>query len=227
MKVSFVRSESTAKNIRTFWFEPERKIRYVAGQFIELYLPHNQPDKRGTKRWFTLSSSPTDELLSITTKHTPKIGSSFKETLFNLKSGTELKMASPMGDFILPKDTTIPLVFVAGGIGCTPFHSIIKYLQDTNENRDITLIYAANSYDEVAFSDTFEKLGSKFKKVLGERLTAEKIIKLGTATEQHYVYLSGPEPMVEALNNDLKKLGIGKKHIHTDFFPGYTDEYSK
>jgi ferredoxin-NADP reductase len=222
MRVFFVRSEEIAKNIKSFWFRPEREVRYIAGQFIELHIPHTDNDSRGVKRWFTLSSSPTDDLLSITTKHATENGSSFKQALFSLEEGTELNMASPIGDFILPKDPTIPLIFVAGGIGCTPFHSIIKFLQDTNEQRDITLIYAANSEEEVAFADTFEKLGDRFIKVIGERLTADKIVELSKATDRHYIYLSGPEPMVEILNNDMKKLGFNKKHIHTDFFPNYT-----
>lgn len=222
MKVTFDHSEPIAKNITSFWFKPDRDVRYIAGQFIELRIPHSAKDSRGEKRWFTLSSSPTDKLLSITTKHATENGSSFKEALHSLKEGTQLDMASPMGDFILPKDASIPLVFVAGGIGCTPFHSIIKYVQDSSEIRDITLLYAANSQEEVAFKDTFTPLGNKFKTIIGERLDGQLIKNLGGVTDAHYVYLSGPEPMVEALEKDLKGMGINKKHIHTDFFPNYT-----
>lgn len=222
MKVTFDHSEPIAKNITSFWFKPDRDVRYVAGQFIELRIPHEGRDSRGDKRWFTLSSSPTDKLLSITTKHAAENGSSFKEALHSLKEGTQLDMASPMGDFILPKDTSIPLFFVAGGIGCTPFHSIVKYVQDSGETRDITLLYSARSQEEIAFKDTFTALGNKFKAVVGERLDGPLIKKLGALTDAHYVYLSGPEPMVEALEKDIKSMGINKKHIHTDFFPGYT-----
>lgn len=222
MKVIFDHSRPIAKNITSFWFKPDRDVRYIAGQFIELRIPHADKDSRGEKRWFTLSSSPTDKLLSITTKHAAENGSSFKEALHSLKEGTQLDMASPMGDFIMPKDPSIPLVFVAGGIGCTPFHSIIKYVQDSGETRDITLLYAANSEEEVAFKDTFTPLGTKFKTIIGERLDAQLIKDLGGVTDAHYVYLSGPEPMVEALEKDLKNLGINKKHLHTDFFPNYT-----
>lgn len=225
MKVVFDHSEEIVQNIRTFWFKPNHKIRYIAGQFIELRIPHEDRDSRRDKRWFTLSSSPTDELLSITTKFAGETSSSFKNALFNLEPGTQLHMASPMGDFVLPKDASIPLIFVAGGIGCTPFHSIVKYLSDSGEKRDVTLLYAASSDEEVAFRPDFRALGDKFITIVGERLTVEKI--LDHYNKDQYIYLSGPEPMVEVLDKGLKQKGVDKKHIRTDFFPGYKDEYSK
>lgn len=231
MKVTFVRKEEIAENIISFYFEPDRSVHYTAGQFIELYLPHENPDKRGTKRWFTLSSSPHEELLAITTNFSPEKGSSFKSTLKNLTPGTELNMASPMGDFVLPKDSSIPLLFVAGGIGCTPFHSILTDLEYTKEKRDITLIYAAQKLEKVAFRKLFEALGDNFKIVLADppsgwegqsgRLSAESIIELARPTDAHYIYVSGPEPMVETLTKDLKDHGINKKHVFGDFFPNY------
>src|SRR4051812_34213512 len=128
MKAIFDHSQPEAANITTFFFRPEKPVQYTAGQFTELYLPHNNPDKRGIKRWFTISSSPSEELLSITTKFTPEKGSSFKETLRKLVPGTEVHLEEPMGDFVLPKLIQTPLIFVAGGIGITPFHSILEWL---------------------------------------------------------------------------------------------------
>jgi len=222
MKVTFDHSEPTAQNIITFYFKPDREVRYQAGQFIELRLPHDNKDSRGDKRWFTLSSSPSEDLLSITTKFTAENGSSFKNTLHSLQPGAVLDMASPMGDFVLPKDASIPLVFVAGGIGCTPFHSMVSYLQDSGEDRNVLLLYAANNEGEVAFKDTFSKLGPRLQMIIGERLDADKILELAGEKPDQYIYLSGPEPMVEALEKGLKTAGVNKKHIRTDFFPGYT-----
>lgn len=233
MKTNFVRKEPEAVNIVTFYFKPEKPVRYIAGQFTEIKLSHENKDKRGNKRWFTLSSSPHQELLSITTNLTNPGGSTFKHALENTKTGQEVSLAAPMGDFVLPKDPSIPLVFVAGGIGCTPFHSIISWLSSQNEKRDITLLYTARSLDKVAFRDTFSSLGKNFKIILQNppadwegqigRLSAELIIKLGDITPDHYVYLSGPEPMIETLWKDLKQAGINKKHMYTDYFPGYVE----
>ncbi len=129
MKAIFDHAKDEASNIRTFYFRPEKPAHYTAGQYTELALPHPHPDKRGGRRWFTLSSSPTEDLLSITTKYAGDDDtSSFKRTLFKLKPGSEVHMADPMGDFVLPKLIQTPLVFVAGGIGITPFHSMLEWL---------------------------------------------------------------------------------------------------
>lgn len=226
MKVVFAKSEPAAEHIRTFYFTPadglSHKPHYTAGQFIELRLPHNNRDKRGDKRWFTLSSAPTEDLLAITTKLADQDGSSFKAALRNLKPGAELDMAAPMGDFVLPKDPAIPVIFVAGGIGATPFRSMIKAYLDNGDKRDITLIYGANSRGEVAFLDVFKQLGKNFLPVVGKPLSAELILSLADPGESAYVYLSGPEPMVEALQKDLRDAGLDKRRIQTDFFPGYS-----
>ncbi len=232
MQVKFDHTENVAKNIVSFWFTTDSMPHHTAGQFTELRIPHNQVDKRGDKRWFTISSSPTEKQLAITTKFAAENGSSFKNALRGLQPGSELNMAQPMGDFVLPKDPSIPLVFVAGGIGVTPMRSMVKYLLDSGEKRDIHLIYGIRSLEEVAFRDLFEQYGLKLTLVVSQpsgnwdgeagQLSADRIQSLAGGLNNKLIYLSGPEPMTEALFKDLKKLGINKKHIVTDYFPGYT-----
>ncbi len=159
MKAILDHTKNEAANIKTFYFRPERPVSYTAGQYTELHIPHEHPDKRGSKRWFTLSSAPTDELLAITTKYASDKSSSFKKTLFKLQPGAELHMADPMGDFVLPKLIQTPLVFVAGGIGITPYHSILRWLHATHEQRPIKLLYGVRSEDEIIFQETFHKAG--------------------------------------------------------------------
>lgn len=231
MQVTLDHTRDEAANIKTFYFKPEKPVHYTAGQFIELFIPHKHPDKRGIKRWFTLSSSPTDELLSITTKFAGDKSSSFKKALFGLKPGTELRMVEPMGDFVLPKLIQTPLVFVAGGIGITPFHSMLAWLAATNEQRPIKLLYGVHSEDEIVFQETFDKAGVHATIIVsdpspawgGERgnISAELILGLEKPSEDTLVYVSGPEPMVEALEKDLKKAGLRKDQFVGDFFPGY------
>jgi glycine betaine catabolism B len=231
MNVIFDHSEDTADNIKTFWFKPEKPVAYTAGQFTELYLPHEGADNRGVRRWFTLSSSPTEPLLSITTKFSTQMSSSFKHTLSLLKPGTPLKLAAPMGDFVLPKDATRPLVFVAGGIGVTPMRSMVKYLHDKGEQRDIQLIYAVTKREELAFQMLFRDYGLTLIPVVKEAppgysgevgsLDADRILKLAKHDDRTLFYLSGPEPMVEAFAKGLKAAGINKRNIVGDYFPGY------
>ncbi len=232
MQVTFDHSEAEAENIRTFYFKPERPVHYTAGQYTELHVPHPHPDKRGDKRWFTLSSSPEDEFLTITTKYAgDDKTSSFKRALFKLKPGTTLEAAEPMGDFVLPKLIQTPLIFVAGGIGVTPFHSILKWLAQTHEERPIKMIYGVRTEDEIVFQDTFRAAGVEPTIVVSEpseawggergRITAELIMDLEKPSDDTLVYVSGPELMVQALAKDLHKAGLPKNQLVSDEFPNY------
>lgn len=232
MKAIFDHSEDEAANIRTFYFRPERPVHYTAGQYTELHLPHKNPDNRGIRRWFTLSSSPNDELLSITTKFAGADKSStFKKTLFSLEAGAEVQLADPMGDFVLPKLIQTPLIFVAGGIGVTPFHSMFGWLYETMEERPIKFLYGVRGEDEIIFQDTFRKTGVEPVTVVSDpsdawggergRITAELILDLEKPTDDTLVYISGPEPMVQALAKDLHAAGLGKHQIVSDEFPNY------
>lgn len=232
MQNTLVHTHQENYNVRTIWFKPEYPVRYTAGQFIEMYLPHENLDERGVKHWFTLSSSPTDELISITTKDFGNKASSFKKTLFGLEAGAKINIVEPMGDFVLPKDKSIPLVFVAGGIGLTPYHSIIKWLTDTDEKRQIQILLAFNEPKDIIFEDLFRNYGAEVKIIVGHpssgwkgltgQLSADKIIELTGSPDGKQIYVSGPEPMVETLEKDLLENGIKKSQLVLDFFPNYT-----
>ncbi len=223
MKVNFVLREQLAPHIYSYYFRPSHHVRYVAGQFIELTLPHDKPDERGTMRWFTLSSSPDQELLAITTRHATTLSSTFKKVLAGLKPGQEVHMSEPMGDFVLPKDTAKQLVFIAGGIGITPFHSMLQWVERKTEQRDIQLVHAAHSQEDLVFTDLFENMDIDFITLVGKKLVAEELIDMVGGLKDKTVYMSGPEPMIEALNKQLIDIGINKTDIVTDYFPNYSE----
>jgi ferredoxin-NADP reductase len=232
MKAFFDHSDTITNDIRTFWFKPEQPLNYTAGQFTEITIPDPSPDDRGIKRWYTLSAGPGHELVSITTRQARDHGSTFKKALWALKPGDEVELAEAMGDFVLPKLTQTPLIFVAGGIGITPFHSMAEWLSSTKEERPISLLHAVRTEDDIIYQDTFEAAGIKETVVVSEpsetwggvrgRLDAETILGLEKPTDDTLIYLSGPEPMLEALEKDLLDHGVAKRQLVTDFFPGYT-----
>ena len=231
MKLTFVRSKEEADNIKSFFFEPEQPIQFTAGQFAEWRTKHNNPDKRGQKRWFTISTSPNSNLIGFTTKFSKDKSSTFKKHLLTLRAGDQIDISQPMGDFVLPKLIQTPLVFVAGGIGITPFHSILSWLAETNEKRDIKLIYGVNSEDEIIFQESFDATAIQPTIVVdnpssawgGERgsLNAELIMDFAKPSEDTLVYVSGPEPMVKKLEKNLIKAGLNRKQFVGDFFPNY------
>ncbi|HVU59221.1 MAG TPA: FAD-dependent oxidoreductase [Candidatus Saccharimonadales bacterium] len=217
----------------TFWFRAERPVRFEAGQYVELTLRHDMPDSRGEKRWFTLSSTPGDELIGVTTCYAgDERSSSFKRALFALVPGAVLHMTEPMGDFVLPKDPAVPLLFVASGIGITPFRSMAGWLVRRGERRPIRLVYGVHTEQDAIAPAVFAQAGMRPTVIAsrpspawqGEhgRLSAGRIMRLGHPSADTLIYLSGPEQQIESLARDLQALGIAPRQLVTDFFSGYS-----
>ncbi len=133
------------------------------------------------------------------------------------------------------KNPQTAYVFIAGGIGVTPFRSVIKYLLDKKQAADITLFYIAHTAEEFFFKDLIEKaqkqMGLQPIYVVREppgvwkgekgHLNEEMIKKYVADYKSRLFYLSGPQPMIIAYEEMFRKMGIPSSHIKTDFFPGY------
>jgi glycine betaine catabolism B len=226
-----------ADNTYDFIFDPGRKLSFVPGQYMEWTLPHSHPDDRGNRRYFTLASSPTEKTVRIGVKINPN-PSSFKKSLLDIKSNREIVATQLSGDFTLPRNPKQKLVFIAGGIGVTPFRSMIKYLIDKGEKRQIVLFYANRNVRDIAYRDVFDKaavlLGIKTVYILSDQdhippgwtgrsgHINEAMIKNEVPDyKDRNFYLSGPHNMVDAFNNTLKNMGLKADQIKTDYFPGF------
>lgn len=215
-----------ARDTYEFVLDLKKKFNYQAGQYMEWTLPHKNPDSRGYRRFFTLASSPTEEDLRIGTKFYSH-GSSWKRSLMAMSAGGQVVASQLAGEFTLPKDSTEKLAFVAGGIGITPFRSMVKYLLDTGQKRDIILFYSNNIADEIAYRDLFDKsrrLGVKTIYVNTETsgyINEELIKREAPDFKDRVFYLSGPHAMVDAFEKILKNMGVPSTQIKVDFFPGY------
>ncbi|HWZ66077.1 MAG TPA: RnfABCDGE type electron transport complex subunit D [Patescibacteria group bacterium] len=217
-----------------FIFTPEDKFSYKAGQFVELTLQHPETDSRGARRYFTLASSPTEQDVQFGIKFY-KPGSSFKRALLELKNETPIIAAQVGGDFILPEDSKQKIVFIAGGIGVTPFRSMIKYLIDTKQSRPITLLYSAKNQADLVYREVFEQASTQLginvfyfvdgntamPPVHNGRLNESVIKKVVPDIEDSLFYISGPHGMVVATEEQLRNLGVAESHIKKDFFSGY------
>jgi ferredoxin-NADP reductase len=230
MLAKLEKTTDEAKNTRAFWFSTKKPLRYQAGQFVEITLPLANPDERGNKHWFTLSSSPSEPLLAITTRLLDN-KSTFKSKLNSLNPGDTFEVSEPMGDFVLPKDKSRSLIFVAAGIGITPFRSMVKWLTDDAQKRPIHLIYAVRTIEEAPYLNIFQGYPLKLN-VLPKQpppgwtqeagiLTGDKILALIGAAKSSLMYIAGPESLVEALNYQLKNSNIPEEQIVTDYFHGY------
>jgi ferredoxin-NADP reductase/Na+-translocating ferredoxin:NAD+ oxidoreductase RnfD subunit len=216
----------------------KKKFAYEPGQYMEWTLPHDDTDNRGNRRYFTLASSPTEEDIRIGIKFYDK-GSSYKEAMLEMKMETPIVAAQLSGDFILPKDPKQKLVFIAGGIGATPYRSMVKYLLDTNEKRDIILLYSAKTLDDFAYKGIFEQahkeLGLKViyfitdksttishERIRASRINMEMIKKEVPDYKNRVFYISGTQSMVKAMQDMLVNLDVPSHQIKVDYFSGYS-----
>ncbi len=229
--------QKIARDTFNFLFEEVDKINFTPGQFLEWTLPHKNPDSRGNRRFFTVSSSPTENFITLTTKIYQDF-SSFKKALLDMKSGDQIIATSLSGEFTLPKNSDKSCVFIAGGIGITPFRSMIKYMLDKKLSREIILFYSNKHKDEIVFQDVFDRaekaFGLKTVYTLTDNFQSswkgktghidEKMIKQGVLDYKNKLfYISGPQPMVFSFEKMLKNIGISKNNIKVDYFSGYTD----
>ena len=224
MTLTLIEKEHLIDNIWAFRFKPDVPLSWTAGQYVRVELPHDNPDKEGTKRWFTNSAAPFEGIVQITTRVTQ---STFKQALSKLEPGSMALqlIEQPEGDFIW-QNTELPLVFVAGGIGVTPFRSILRQRTHDGQPLNATLVYGSRT-PEVPFKDEITQWQAdptfKVQYAVGSPLTAESLSKLVPELNKSLVYVSGPEPMVEALGDDLKQHGLPEAQLKQDFFPNYTE----
>jgi ferredoxin-NADP reductase len=184
-----------------------------------------------------VASSAAEDDVRLGVKFYPA-ASSFKRSLLEMRPGDEIAASQPAGEFVLPADRREKLVFMAGGIGITPFRSMIRDLLDHEEQRSITVLYSNKTAPEIVYADVLEesrlRLGIKTVYTLtdenrvppdwqGEigRFDAGMIAKTVPDYRERTFYLSGPRSLVVGFKEALRSIGIPKHRIKTDFFPGY------
>lgn len=235
---SLVRRTRLASGIAEFAFASDTEFSYLPGQYMEWTLPHPDSDSRGDRRYLTLASSPTESEIKLGVKFY-RDGSTYKDAMLHMDHDTPIVAAGLAGDFTLPEDDEVKLAFIAGGIGITPYRSMVKYLLDRDEYRDIAMLYSANTADEIVYRDVFEaarqRFGSRMIYCLTGRhqklpdrryragyINAEMVKRDIPDYEERLFYLSGSHTMVNEVRDALHELGVHHSQIKVDFFPGYT-----
>ncbi len=234
---TLIEKREIARETCEFKFAKPKGFDFKPGQFMTLILPDLDPKvPKGNRRSMSIASSPTDEYVAFGMR----MGTSaFKQRIDKLQPGEEISMMGPFGQFVMPEDESVPLVFLAGGIGITPFLSMIKYCADTEAKRNLTLIYCNSciinssylpeleeldkQYDELRYLPTMtdlEHLEHEWKGTTG-LITADMIKKeIKDYTKPLYMIV-GPPGMVEAMVAMLKEIGLPEKQIVIEKFTGY------
>lgn len=228
---------AVGRDLVDFTFTRPQNFRFTPGQYMEWTLSPSGSDLRGNRRYFTIASSPTEDTIRLGVKFYQN-GSSYKKAMIQMGSERPIVAAQLTGDFVLPKDSSKKMAFIAGGIGVTPFRAIIKYLLDTNSKRDIVLFFSNKTADEIVYKDVFDaaqkQFGMKTVYILTDkdsipqnwagktgRLDSNMIAQELTDYRERYFYLSGPHTMVDAYKNILKQMSVPNNQIIVDYFPGY------
>lgn len=218
--------KETADVITIYLSPTTHGLDYKAGQYVTVYLDKN---KNSHGKFYTISSSPAEKTLALSVK---KIGQ-FSSALHNLKIKDIVYLSGPFGCFY-PEIEMSHVVFLAAGIGVTPFLSVMKDYSDKNIKKEIDLYYTNKSFQDIAFCEDINELAknkslrvhyhltrdqSKQKLISNyERIKAENIKKeLGGFTDK-YFYICGPITFVSDLRKQLLKLKVKEDCIFTESF---------
>lgn len=220
--VSGVRQETHDTWTLTF---DGRRTDYLPGQFMIL---HMRVGDRVEAHPFTISSSPTQETLSITVK---AVGD-FTNSLSEMKTPSTALIDMPYGTFSFLNHSTEALVFIAGGIGITPFMSMLRVARDRGDGRAILLLWGNRHERDIAFREELEDMvkdlpALKVVHVLsrqddwpGEKghVDTERLRKhLKDFTTPRF-FVCGPVPMMRSVKSTLRRLGTPGNRIHMERF---------
>ncbi|MCL7475543.1 MAG: FAD-dependent oxidoreductase [Methanosarcinales archaeon] len=216
-------------NVRSYRFDRPPDFLYLPGQYVMVQVENNG---NMIQKTFSLSSSPTEEgYLEITKKFT---GHEFSDALKAREVGDELGLDGPRGSFILNEQEK-NIVMLAGGIGVTPFRSMIKYSMDRDLDNTIVLICSNRTEEDIIFSDEFRSMmrsgrlsmvltctrpSDQWKGICG-RIDRTMIQKEVTDLLQSLFYICGPPSMVQSMREPLEEMEVPKERILFEDFYGY------
>jgi ferredoxin-NADP reductase len=227
-----------ADGTMAFAFERPAGFAFTAGQFLTVTLPDPlYTDEKGSRRTFSIASPPQDAgRLLVATRMT---GSAFKRSLAEAPTGAPVSIFGPAGKFTLHEDAATPAVFVAGGIGITPFRSILYdaaarglphaiTLLSSNRNPEGAAFYAellelAGRLPNLRFLPTMTQADGSVPPWTGERrIVSAALLRevIGDMTAPIF-YLAGPPGLVAAVDKAVLEAGAGPEHVRSEEFEGY------
>lgn len=220
------------ENTFEFYFNKPKNFKFKSGQYIKLSLDIKNPDSRGSSRYFTISSSPNEDFLTITTRI---IKSSFKKNLATLKKGDLVNVFGPIGYFDFNLKSAKPKIFLAGGIGVTPYHSILQAVRLKKNLPPIFLFASTSKKSEVVYFEELRRIAdentsinvvyalTKEKREGFEkgRIDEEMIEKYFPEFAKAEFFIVGSEIAEKGFLELVRRMGIPEENIFSENFPGY------
>ena len=229
--------EEVAEETIAFRFEKPSGWTFKAGQYLDMtLLDPPETDSEGNVRSFSIASGPHEETLLVATRMRD---TAFKRVLRTMPLGTTVKIDGPSGDLTLQDNSTRAAVFLAGGIGITPFRSMICGAAKEQLPHRICLFYANRRPEDAPFLaelQSLERDNPKYKMIAsmtemekshrpwkGETglITQEMLGRYLKDAASPIYYIAGPPAMVNGLHEMLKKAGVNDGDIRAEEFAGY------
>jgi ferredoxin-NADP reductase len=237
MKARLITTARIATDTAAFTYELPEPFAFEAGQTVDITIPSPKyQDDLGASRTFSIASSPAD--LPRFTNATRLTGSAFKRTLLDAAPGLEVDLDGPFGSFVLHKNAAKPAVFLAGGIGITPFRSMIKDATERGLPHRLTLFYSNRTAASTAFLadlESWQRRNPNFRLVAtitepapDETWAHDTGLMNAAFLKPHLTdsataifYLAGPPAFVKGMRAALDELGTDPDNIRTEEFSGY------
>jgi len=226
--LNFIKKEKISRDVFGFYFDRVKRgslkqLNFLAGQYIHLYLPVAKEKGRGNSRMFTIASSPLErDYLLIATKKGKSI---FKKNLFKLIPQTPVKFYGPSGGLVVNAIKNPSYIFLALGIGITPFRSMIKYVNKKNLSILITLLVSFSKKEDFCFYDELmdiSKSNQNIRIIYSSTRINDKFIKKHIKNmNEHVYYIVGSPKAVLDLEEIVLGMGISSNKIFIENFEGY------
>ncbi len=217
-------------DVTSYRFPRPSDLIYRPGQYFMITI---RQDNKELMHHFSFSSSPTEkEHFEFTKKLTDH---EYSLTLKTMKIGDWARIDAPYGQFIFDGESP-KIALLAGGIGITPFISIIKNATDKHLDSKITLFYGCRTENDIVFKKELESMQNENRNLkmvcvvnqpssqwTGETgvITADIIKKSLPDWNENVFYTCGPPPMVKAMEAIIESIGLPKNQMRQEYFIGY------
>lgn len=234
--VTLTGREEIAQCTLAVWFEKPAGFGFKAGQAIDLVLGDPQGSAQAGRHTFSLVSAPFQAELVVATRLRD---SAFKRTLNSLPIGAPARIEGPFGSLTLPSNPARPAVLIAGGIGITPFISMLRQAANDASTQRLLLVYSNRRPEDAAFLPELRELEQRNKSFrlvatmtqtsassrpwTGEtaRIDADLLRRVTSDLSRPIYYVVGPPAMVEAVRAALSRVGADDGDIRSEAFYGY------
>jgi len=229
MKATIATKCEIAKGTLMVRFDVHEPLSFRPGQFFTIVIP-SMPynDERGNRRVFSIVNSPHEPGITMATRMRD---SAFKRTLGEMPEGAEVQIGPIAGRFLLPTDSTRPIVMIAGGIGIAPFISMLRFAGEQRLSHSFTLLYANRNAESAAFLDELQAMpGLRLIATMDgdpawpheKRMISAQFIKDYVPNAAECLFMvAGPPGMDKAIVQALGEVGVDSANVKTEHFIGY------